>query len=328
MGVNGGEADYDGHYSSITHGQTFTYSDFAREKAVDDLYTLTAHVTDLAGNESVQSIFFSVNRFGSVYDLSSVKSILNKYLQNEQDIVFTETNVDSLDHESIRIVLTKNGIPTDLREGQDYTVTETGGGGQWSQYRYTIHKNLFAEDGRYSLAVYSVDAAGNINENIDEAKEAEISFGVDKTLPVIIPIDLESNTQYPIEDKTVDLEIKDNLVLQNVTIYIDGEETEYTVNGETYTFTIHESNRPREILIVAVDAAGNEYEMTVTNVLVSTNIFARYFNNKPLFYGSIGGVAVVAAAVLILTKTHATAAVAGAGAKVAVGAGKKRKSED
>ena len=327
VGVNGGEADYDGHYSSITHGQTFTYSDFAREKAVDDLYTLTAHVTDLAGNESVQSIFFSVNRFGSVYDLSSVKSILNKYLQNEQDIVFTETNVDSLDHDSIRIVLTKNGIPTDLREGQDYTVTETGGGGQWSQYRYTIHKNLFAEDGRYSLAVYSVDAAGNINENIDEAKEAEISFGVDKTLPVIIPIDLESNTQYPIEDKTVDLEIKDNLVLQNVTIYIDGEETEYTVNGETYTFTIHESNRPREILIVAVDAAGNEYEMTVTNVLVSTNIFARYFNNKPLFYGSIGGVAVVAAAVLILTKTHATAAVAGAGAKVAVGAGKKRKND-
>lgn len=327
VGVNGGEADYDGHYSSITHGQTFTYSDFAREKAVDDLYTLTAHVTDLAGNESVQSIFFSVNRFGSVYDLSSVKSILNKYLQNEQDIVFTETNVDSLDRESIRIVLTKNGIPTDLREGQDYTVTETGGGGQWSQYRYTIHKSLFAEDGRYSIAVYSVDAAGNINENIDEAKEAEISFGVDKTLPVIIPIDLESNTQYPIEDKTVDLEIKDNLVLQNVTIYIDGEETEYTVNGETYTFTIHESNRPREILIVAVDAAGNEYEMSVTNVLVSTNIFARYFNNKPLFYGSIGGVAVVAAAVLILTKTHASAATAGAGAKVAVGAGKKRKND-
>ena len=327
VGVNGGEADYDGHYSSITHGQTFTYSDFAREKAVDDLYTLTAHVTDLAGNESVQSIFFSVNRFGSVYDLSSVRSILNKYLQNEQDIVFTETNVDSLDRESIRIVLTKNGIPTDLSEGQDYAVTETGGDGQWSQYRYTIHKNLFAEDGRYSLAVYSVDAAGNINENIDEAKEAEISFGVDKTLPVIIPIDLESNTQYPIEDKTVDLEIKDNLVLQNVTIYIDGEEAEYTVNGETYTFTIHESNRPREILIVAVDAAGNEYEMSVTNVLVSTNIFARYFNNKPLFYGSIGGVAVVAAAVLILTKTHgAAAAAAGAGKKVAAGAGKKKKA--
>ncbi len=327
VGVNGGEADYEGHYSSITHGQIFTYSDFAREKAVDDLYTLTAHVTDLAGNESVQSIFFSVNRFGSVYDLSSVKSILNKYLQNEQDIVFTETNVDSLDRESIRIVLTKNGIPTDLREGQDYTVTETGGGGQWSQYRYTIHKSLFAEDGRYSIAVYSVDAAGNINENIDEAKEAEISFGVDKTLPVIIPIDLESNTQYPTEDKTVDLEIKDNLVLQNVTIYIDGEETEYTVNGETYTFTIHESNRPREILIVAVDAAGNEYEMSVTNVLVSTNIFARYFNNKPLFYGSIGGVATVVAAVLILTKTHGVAAAAaGAGKKVAAGAGKKKKA--
>ena len=327
VGVNGGEANYDARLSNITHGQVYSYADFAHEKSVDDLYHLTAHVTDLAGNESTQMIFFSVNRFGSVYDLTAIKDILNRYLQDEQDIVFTETNVDSLDRETIRIVLTKNGIPIDLKEGVDYTVEETGGSGQWSQYRYTIHKSLFAEDGRYSIAIYSVDAAGNINENIDEEKDAEIFFGVDKTLPVIIPIDLESNTQYPVEEKTVDIEIKDNLVLQEVTIYLDGQETEYTANGETYTFVIPESNRPREISIVAVDAAGNVYQMDITNVLVSTNIFARYFNNKPLFYGSIGGVATVVAAVLILTKTHgAAAAAAGAGKKVAAGTGKKKKA--
>lgn len=51
---------------------------------------------------------------------------------------------------------------------------------------------FLADDGRYSIAIYSKDAAGSVNENIDETKAAEISFGIDKTNPVIVPIDLES----------------------------------------------------------------------------------------------------------------------------------------
>lgn len=289
-GIHNGPVQYAGSYADIANGQTFTYENFEKVQNVDDIYTLTARVTDLAGNATEMTISFSANRFGSVYDLSSLENILNQYLQTEQDIVFTETNVDSLDRDGILIKLTKNGTPIDLVEGTDYAVEVTGGDGQWSVYRYTIFKSLFADDGRYSISVYSVDAAGNINENIDEIKNAEISFGIDKTAPVIVPVDLESGKQYPVEEKTVSIEIKDNLVLANVKIYLNGEEIDYTVEGEVYTFNIPASNSVQDVRIVATDAAGNEYELLVEDFLVSTNIFARWYNNTPLFIGSIAGV--------------------------------------
>ena len=299
-GVNLGTVDYQRYINNQLQEGTVSYDDFERVQSVDDIYTLTATLTDLAGNVTTKSITFSANRFGSTYDIKSLENIIGKYLQNEEDIVFTEINVDSLNKGETKIKLTKNGTPMDLVEGTDYTITETGGNGQWSQYKYTIKKALFADDGRYSISVYSVDAAGNINENIDETKKAEISFGVDKTKPVIVPIDFESDTQYPVEVKTVSVEIKDNLVLEGVKIYLNGSEIEYSNDGETYTFDIPEKNEKQNVRIVAVDAAGNEYELSVENFLVSTNLFVRWFNNTPLFIGSIAGVVVLFGAIILL----------------------------
>lgn len=293
-GINNGKVDYNGTYTDAEHGQTYTYANFEKVQKVDDIYTLTAKLTDMAGNETEKTITFSANRFGSVYDLTNVKDIISKYLQNEKDIVFTETNVDSLEREGIKIKLTKNGTPTDLVEGTDYTVDVTGGNGQWSVYKYTVNKKLFADDGRYSISIYSKDAAGNVNENIDETKEAEISFGIDKTKPVIVPIDFESDVQYAVDVKTVSVEIKDNLVLEGVKIYLNGEEIEYKVDGETYTFDIPKSNSKQDVKIVAVDAAGNEQPIEINDFLVNTNIFVRWYNNTPLFIGSIIGVVLLA----------------------------------
>lgn len=300
-GVSNGKVNYSSSISDIANGQRVTFADFEKIQKVDDIYILTATLTDMAGNETTKSITFSANRFGSIYDLETLEKIIGKYLQNEEDVVFTETNVDSLKQGETKIKLTKNGTPKDLVEGTDYTVTETGGNGQWSQYKYTINKALFTDDGRYSISVYSVDAAGNINENIDETKKAEISFGVDKTKPVIVPIDFESDTQYPVEVKTVSVEIKDNLVLEGVKIYLNGSEIKYNNNdGETYTFDIPEKNEKQNVRIVAVDAAGNEYELLVENFLVSTNLFVRWFNNTPLFIGSIAGVVILCGAIVLL----------------------------
>ena len=293
-GINNGKVDYNGKYTDAEHGQTYTYANFEKIQKVDDIYTLTAKLIDMAGNETEKTITFSANRFGSVYDLTNVKDIISKYLQNEKDIVFTETNVDSLEREGIKIKLTKNGTPTDLVEGTDYTVDVTGGNGQWSVYKYTVNKKLFTDDGRYSISIYSKDAAGNVNENIDETKEAEISFGIDKTKPVIVPIDFESDVQYAVDVKTVSVEIKDNLVLETVKIYLNGEEIEYKVDGETYTFDIPKSNSKQDVKIVAVDAAGNEQPVEVNDFLVNTNIFVRWYNNTPLFIGSIIGVVLLA----------------------------------
>lgn len=298
-GINNGKVNYKADYAPITNGQTYTYANFEEIQKVDDIYTLTANLVDMAGNETEQTITFSANRFGSVYDLTEVEDVLGKYLTTEQDIVFTETNVDSLDRDGILIKLTKNGTPTDLIEGVDYSVETSGGNGKWSVYKYTIKKALFAGDGRYSVSVYSTDAAGNVNENNDEAKAAEISFGIDKTTPVIVPIDFESNEQYDVEMKTVSIEIKDNLVLEDVKIYLNGQEIEYTVDGETYTFNIPESNDKQDVKIVVVDAAGNEQVIEVNGFTVSTNFFVRWFNNTPVFIGSTVGMVALALGITI-----------------------------
>ena len=297
-GVSNGKVNYAGSAEDIANGQKFTYADFEKVQNVDDIYTLTATLTDMAGNETTKTIVFSANRFGSVYTFDSfLKSIEGKYTNTEQDVVFTETNVDTLDRESIKLKLVKNGTPSDLKEGNDYTITTSGGNGQWSQYKYVVNKALFADDGNYRLTIYSMDAAGNVKENIDESKKAEISFGIDKTNPVIVPIDFESGKQYPVEVKNVKAEVKDNLVLESVKIYLNGEEVEYKVDGESYTFDIPEANEKQNVEFVAVDAAGNEYKLQVDDFLVSTNIFVRWYNNTPLFVGSIIGVVVLAVAI-------------------------------
>lgn len=297
-GVNNGDnLDYFGAYEEIGNGQIFTYADFDKSKKVDDIYTLAVALKDMAGNETEKKISFSANRFGSVYDLTQVKSMNGKYLQAEKDIVFTETNVDALNQEKTKLKLTKNGTPTDLKEGVDYTVEATGGNGKWSQYKYTVKKSLFENDGRYAVSAYSVDAAGNINETIDEKKDAEISFGIDKTDPVIVPVDIESGQQYAIENKTASVEIKDNLVLDDVKIYLNDEAVKFDTDGEIYTFDIPEANNKQNVKIVAVDAAGNDNEVAVEQFLVSTNFFVRWYNNTLLFFGSIVGVVVIALAI-------------------------------
>ena len=299
-GVSNGKVNYVSTKSDVTNGQKVTFADFNKVKKVDDIYTLTAKITDMAGNETTKSITFSVNRFGSSYNLATLKTLLDKYLQNEEDIVFTEINVDALRKGKTKIKLIKNGTPIDLLEGRDYTISKSGGNGKWSLYKYIIDKALFTDDGKYSVSIYTVDVAGNVNENIDETKKAEISFGVDKTEPVVIPVDFESDTQYPLEVKTVSVEIKDNLVLKDVKIYLNNTEIEYKKDGETYTFEIPEKNEKQTVRVVAVDAAGNEHEEVVENFLVSTNIFVRWFNNTPLLIGSIAGFVILCAAIVLI----------------------------
>lgn len=299
-GVNNGTVTYEASVTDTTNGQKITFADFEKAQKVDDIYTLTVASTDMAGNETTASITFSVNRFGSVYDISAMDKTNGKYLKSEDDVVITETNVDALNKSDTKVKLIKNGTPTDLEEGKDYSVEETGGNGKWKQYKYKINKSLFTDDGKYSVSVYTVDAAGNVNENIAENKKAEISFGVDKTNPVVVPIDFESGSQYPVTTKTVSVEIKDNLVLDNVKIYLNDTEVKYNNEGESYTFDIPEKNEKQNVKIIATDAAGNELALTVDNFLVTSNVFVRWFNNTPLFIGSIAGIVVIIGAVIVL----------------------------
>lgn len=294
VGANQGSVAPEGSYTNQGNGETFTFQNFPKEQSYDDIYTINATLTDMAGNESNATVTFSVNRFGSVYVFDqTLKDIEGTYIQNEIDVKLKEVNVDSLEHEKIKVVVDTNGTPRTLEEGTDYQVQESGGNGQWYQYEYTIDKSLFAGDGRYIVTLYSEDIAGNVNENIDESKEAEISFGIDKTAPVVIPIDVESNAQYPVDTKAANVTVNDNLVLDSVEIYIGDKKCDYTVDGENYQFNIPNNTKKQDVTIMAVDAAGNKTNYVLNGILVTTNTFIRWYNNKPLFVGSIAGAAVV-----------------------------------
>lgn len=294
VGANQGSVAPEGSYTNQGNGETFTFQNFPKEQSYDDIYTINATLTDMAGNESNATVTFSVNRFGSVYVFDqTLKDIEGTYIQNEIDVKLQEVNVDSLEHDKIKVVVDTNGTPRTLEEGIDYQVQESGGNGQWYQYDYTINKSLFAGDGRYIVTLYSEDIAGNVNENIDESKEAEISFGIDKTAPVVIPIDVESNAQYPVDTKAANVTVNDNLVLDSVEIYIGDKKCDYTVDGENYQFNIPNNTKKQDVTIMAVDAAGNKTNYVLNGILVTTNTFIRWYNNKPLFVGSIAGAAVV-----------------------------------
>lgn len=294
-GVNSGTKEIQGKFENTVNGQIFRFDNLENIQSNDDIYTLTAFTKDMAGNEVSKSITFSVNRFGSVYTMDSrVQAISKKFVKSTDDIIIFETNVDSLDMTKIKVRLTKNGKPVDLVLDKDFTIEQTGGNGSWCQYRYCINKDLFKDDGTYIITVYSVDAAGNINENDDDSKRAEISFGIDNTNPVIIPIDIEKEKTYAVKRKPVNINIKDNLMLANVEILLNGEPVDYLTEEENYSFEMLSSNKKQNIKIVAEDAAGNTHEMNINNVLVSTNLFVRWYNNKMAVGTTVGGVVLFA----------------------------------
>lgn len=294
VGANQGQVNYGNNAGDSNNGQTITFGDFEHNADVDDIYTLTAIVTDLAGNQYEDSITFSVNRFGSNYELdASLQDINGKYIKEPIDVIFTETNVNTLNDGTSKIVVSTNGNPRTLTRGTDYQVQNTGGGGSWSRYTYTIAKDTFEADGTYIVSVYSEDTAGNINENDAEGKDAEITFGVDATAPVISMTNLEENGNYNATDYEAVVNVSDNLVLEDVSIQLNGQKVEAQVSNDNYSFTIPESSDRQTVTVVATDAAGNQFTQEVSGIVVTTNAFVRMFNNVGVVVGVVAGVVVV-----------------------------------
>lgn len=318
-GANRRSVELDGAYADIHNGRTFTFKNFAKEKKIDDIYTLTATLTDKAGNTTTETITFSVNRFGSTYALSDdTKELNGTYVKEPVDVVITETNANELSN--IKITLFKDGETIVLTEGSDYKIEVEGGSGQWYRYTYTIFAKNFEADGVYSLAIESDDAAGNEAKNDQDTKDTAISFGVDSTLPIINIENLESKTTYAVDNMTVKMSVKDNLKLTKIIVELDGKEfrmwtgeelDEIIKNGGNFTFDIAgDSTSAHKLVVYAVDAAGNGEKISETELpanaeaveefYVTTNLWVRYYTNKPLFFGSIAGVILVAGLIVFL----------------------------
>lgn len=316
-GVNKGEIKIDSlaSISSSATGMNVIFKDFPED--MDDIYTLTAKATDKAGNETKSSITFSVNRDGSTYELGSgTKALVDKkYTNKPQDLEITEINVDDLT--TIEITYSLDGKIVTLKEGEDYTITKSGEEGQWKKYLYRIKASCFEEEGNYVINIYSEDAAHNSTTNKTKAKT--IAFTVDKTAPTMVVSNLTDRGRYKENMHEFTLNVKDNIFLAYVEVYLDGElfkrfeEDEIAqLNGE-FPVDIASSNQYQTIELVSCDKAGNiskEVYDPETNaqvpasyrVLVTQNSFVQFINNPPLLVSVIVIIVAIAGLIVVLVK--------------------------
>lgn len=301
-------------YQDVDGGKALGLDIFPLEQGMDGQYTLTVNCVDLAGNTSYNTVMFYANRYGSVYTYSDyLVSLMHGYFQEiSEDIVITEYNPSGVVEGSSIVRITVDGVPV-TKPAFEVTGTPTGEQGEsgWFEYTYTIPAENFAQDGMYSVVVSSKDTAGNVPENT--AETIAISFAVDTTAPTLPLITGLENSIVKADSVEVTLSAMDNVMLSNITVYLNGEILNSWTDINSYSgewkFTIP-AGLEQAVRIVVVDMTGNtldtdsegftsgySFNRTIT---VSTNAFLRLYANRPLFIGVVTGASILMVGGMIL----------------------------
>lgn len=290
----------------------------------DEIYTLTAAATDMAGNESEISYRFSLNRHGSTYDLSNMSGLVEKVYTRYADmgdLEILETNVDVI--EDFTVYISRNGemlsesqvnaLPGTKDADTIYYSSAVSGNDELGyQYRYTIYKENFEQEGVYNIMFYSKDRAGNEVNNTLSEKGAEITFVVDNTAPTVVMEGVEAGQFYAEDSKEVNVYTSDNFKLKKAEFYLV-DETGATVQtydymelaeneGDVVTLILPNSDKKLSLTYSTIDAAGNNL-VTLQNspdipsgFMITTNAWLRYINNNAAVAATVGGVGAAGAA--------------------------------
>lgn len=296
-GAKHDKTELSGNRTNIANGESIKMEDFKHDEETDDVYTMTAVIKDKAGNETEKEVMFSVNRFGSNYIFSETteKFLDDVYANKPKDLVVTEVNVDSLVFNGISYGL--DGTKKELKPGSDYTVKQSGGEGSWKEYTYTIKKENFEKEGRYSVTIDSEDKATNKMNN--KVKECNIDFVIDKTPPTVVITGIEESS-YRADEREMTINLSDNTAVKSVDVIIDGRsvatyaQKEIEKAGGKISYMIEGASEPQKIEAAALDMAGNETTSEMHKVLVTSSVWIQYINNTPLLIGSILGIVLVA----------------------------------
>ena len=317
--------EVEGAASSVGNGERIEYGNLEE----DGMYSLKCSAVDKAGNaydtvniidedgvstsvnlqDGDDLIDFSVNRNGSTFALNdySMDVVNNYYVQEtSEDIVFYETNADELLSYNVKL----NG--ENLEEGKDYTVSETGGNDSWYRYEYAVNKSLFDNEGEYNIVVESEDKA--TSAAYSDLKNVSADFVIDQTAPTFTISGIEEDGNYrgtsqdvtlvPTDDGgklghvKVSILDKDGNEQETVSDLSGDELTEYLSNNDgKIKFKVPEGvNQQVAILCadcsVGTDGGTNTYNYVYKGITVSSNAFILFFENKPLFYGTLGVIVV------------------------------------
>ena len=265
----------------------------------------------MAGNAAEAELTFSVNRFGSAYELEKDTALLagpggRRYASREQELVITEYNPDFLDY--YQITSSREGEVRELKEGRDYQVERTGTKDTWKTYRYRVGKENFEKEGIYLVTLYSEDRAKNVSNN--RMKEKSLEFIVDKTGPSVVVTgvrDLERIQGKSLEILAV---IRDVYALAGAQVYINGQ-CAASYDGDMLrdldgilTCPVSGAKAWQTFSVKAWDEAGNLTETKPIRFLVTEQIRFRFpGDDEPRVVWAvwIAGILLLAGGCLIMT---------------------------
>ena len=277
-------------YQSSAGGEegNLSFQNFPEEPDTDDVYRLSAKIVDMAGNETTEELWFSVNRFGSTYLLSDrAKALQGTYQKEGEEILISEINADEV--LSSALTLYRNEEKHVLSEGAEYQTTRSGGNGKWYRGDYLIKKDNFDKEGLYHLQISSQDKAGNLASTEQTERGAELRFGIDRTPPRILLSNVDNQGVYRGDSLDLDLSVQDNLWLEQVDATVDGTEElswkdkslQEAVAKDSFPLQISgEKGKRHKLLVVARDGAGNESRKEVSDFVITNNPLLRLISQK------------------------------------------------
>lgn len=250
----------------------------------DNIYYLNVSVRDRAENQAELTYRFSLNRTGSVYDLTSIVHLMERQYNTYDalcDIQIVEMNIDTV--EEFEIYMSRNGK---LGGEVKYTKEMSGSADIGYTYVYTLGKENFAAEGIYRLTLYSRDRAGNEVNNVTSVHGKEITFIVDNTAPQVVIDGVESGMLYDVDAQEVRVVVLDNFKLAEAELTLVNKENqmleswdymELAGENELLRITLPQHNETVSLLYRVKDAAGNEQQTfqgeqaALDNFLVTTD---------------------------------------------------------
>lgn len=307
---------------STEKGIEGSFDTFEKIQENDGVYTLKVEAYDLAGRVSEREIFFSINRYGSVYTFNEpLRDVMGEYVTEvKEDFVITEYNADRLCEESVSIQLARDGslMSEIIYETTPVNDTVERRENGWYQYEYRISKENFKYDGVYVVSVTSTDKAGNRSQTLTY-DNLYVRFALDKTKPELVIVTGLEKGVYNAEEIEVGYQIFDAIGVREIRVYVNEEEKYRVLEPDdkmSYkgVFYIKEGLE-QEIRFEIEDLAGNITDSSneedirsgkvadfTRKVTVSTNFFIRWYSNKLIFFGSIGAIVIIAGAAIMFVK--------------------------
>lgn len=304
-----------------------TFKDLAASPAIKDgIYVIHVEVKDKAGRVASNDVTVSVNREGSAYDYTEgsyiAQVVKDEYVkQIEDNVELTVMNYDEITQYQV-VVYTSLGEQIILREKDDYDwIKDSVDGEGYQKFICSIHKDVFKENGKYTVQILSKDKADDsyYGENatmISNEKAVNtvgaINFTVDNIPPEVVLSGVKNNESYDNAREIVidysDVNKIASVVVErknssgkviDTKVFAEKEIEEAGASTGTLKYTAEQYNGYQTISVTVTDVAGNE-ETESVKVLITSNMWVRFVNNTPLLVGSIAAVVVIVSFILVL----------------------------